>query len=351
MEDIKEQVCSFSSLYKSMHKCRKNVMWKDSVAGWTKNGLVNCHKLRKQLLEETYKIDRYNIFIIYEPKKREIVSTRMKDRVFQRSLTDTYLYDTVTASFIYDNCACQIGKGTDFARKRLKAHMQRYFRKHGPQGYVASGDIKDYFGSTPHEVACKSVTKNIKDEWAKDHAQKIVRSFNQGPDPSKGLGLGSQITQLSQLSVLNGMDHFIKEELKIKYYVRYMDDFHMLHPDKEYLKECISKIKGRLEELSLKLNTKKTQIYPIRHGIRFLGFCFHLSETGGIIMKLKKENVSHERRKLKRMAGLVKAGKMTRDQVDDCYRSWKAHALKGNTYRLLLNMDQYYKRLWEEEYV
>ena len=110
MDDIKEKVCEFRSLYKAMNKCKKNVMWKDSVAGYVKNGLVNCYKLRQQLLDEKYKIDKYSVFTIYEPKKREIVSTRMKDRVFQRSLSDNYLYDAVTKSFIYDNCACQDNK-------------------------------------------------------------------------------------------------------------------------------------------------------------------------------------------------------------------------------------------------
>lgn len=347
MEDsIKEEVCDFSNLYQAMHKCKNNVMWKDSVAGWVKNGLVNTHKLKKQLETGTYKIDKYNIFTIYEPKKREIVSTRMKDRVFQRSLTEHYLYDAVTSSFIIDNCACQNGKGTDFARKRLKIQMQRYFRKHGLEGFVGTCDLKNYFGSTPHDVACAKVTKNIKEDWAKDHAIKIVRSFNQGPDPTVGLGLGSQITQLSQLSVLSDLDHFIKEKLRIKYYVRYMDDFHLIHHDKEYVKYCLVEIERKLSELSLCLNKKKTQVYPLRQGIKFLGFRFCLTETGGIIAMLKKENVSHERRKLKRMRGLVQQGKMSRSQVDDCYQSWKAHASKGDTYKLLLNMDRYYKNLW-----
>ena len=215
MTDVKENICSFENLYRSMYHCKKNVMWKDSVAGYVKNGLVNCHNLRKQLLEDSYKIDRYNLFTIYEPKERDIVSTRMKDRVFQRSLTDNYLYEKVTRSFIYDNGACQIGKGTDFSRDRLNCHLQRYFRKHGLEGWVLSCDIKNYFGSTPHATAKKAVEKNIDNDWCKNHVHKIIDSFNQGPDPDVGMGLGSQITQLAQLSFLNSMDHMITERLGI----------------------------------------------------------------------------------------------------------------------------------------
>lgn len=160
--------------------------------------------------------------------------------------------------------------------------------------------------------------------------------------------MGSQITQLAQLSVLSGMDHHIKEKLSIKHYIRYMDDFHLIHQDKEYLKHCLSEIEDIVQDLGLNLNKKKTHIYPLRQGIKFLGFRFLLSDTGKIIRLLRKENVSHERRKLKRMCDLVKEGKMTKAHVDECYNSWKAHASKGNTYKLLQNMDRFYKTLWKE---
>lgn len=123
---VKEKVCSFDSLYKAMKKCKKNVMWKDSVQGYYKNGLVNIHELRKSLLDGKYKIDKYTEFKIFEPKERNIVATRLKDRVFQRSLCDNYVYEAITKSFIYDNCACQKNKGTEFGRKRMKAHLQRF---------------------------------------------------------------------------------------------------------------------------------------------------------------------------------------------------------------------------------
>ena len=128
-------------------------MWKDSTAGYVHNSLLSIYALRQSLINDKYKIDNYTIFTIYEPKKRVIVSTRLKDRVFQRSLCDNYFYRELTKTFIYDNCACQIGKGTDFALNRLSTHLHRYFRKYGCTGYVLKCDIKDYFGSTRHDVA------------------------------------------------------------------------------------------------------------------------------------------------------------------------------------------------------
>jgi RNA-directed DNA polymerase len=346
MDEVQELVCEFGSLYRAMYHCRKNVMWKDSVAGYVKNGLANCYRLSNQLADGSYKIDKYSVFTIYEPKQREIVSTRFKDRVFQRSLCDNYLYATITHSFIYDNCACQVGKGTDFARNRLACHMQRFYREHGLDGYVLKCDLKDYFGSTPHHVAKAAIRKQVDNDWAFGHVCKIIDSFNQGPDPNVGMGLGSQITQLTQLAVLNEMDHQIKERLRIKQYIRYMDDFVLIHPDKEYLKHCKGEIEAAVTALGLKLSAKKTQVFPLKQGIDFLGFKFHLTSTGKVIRRLSRENVAHEKRKLRRMRRLVEEGKLTKEHVNACYTSWKAHAKKGDTYNLLKHMDKFYANLW-----
>lgn len=153
----------------------------------------------------TYKLDAYTQFKVYEPKERDIVSTRIKDRVFQRSLCDNYFYDTMTKSFIYDNCACQDGRGTEFARKRLICHLQKYYRKHGTEGWVLKADLKNFFGSTSHELAYSAVTKRVNDEWVNGEIKRIIDSFNQGDDPEVGMGLGSETTQLIQLAVLDAV--------------------------------------------------------------------------------------------------------------------------------------------------
>ena len=101
-KNVKEIVCSFGNLYKAMRKCKQNVIWKDSVAGFVVvNGLVNIYKLKQLHENGKYKLDGYTIFKVYEPKERTIVSTRIKDRVFQRSLCDNYLTEQVSKGFIY----------------------------------------------------------------------------------------------------------------------------------------------------------------------------------------------------------------------------------------------------------
>ena len=345
--NVKEKVCSFENLYAAMLKCRKGIMWKDSAAGFVKNGLVNCCTLQDELFNGSYKIGKYTVFTITEPKRRVIVSTRIKDRVFQRSLCDNYITAEITKSFIYDNAACQVGKGTDFARNRLKCHLQRHFRKHGLTGFVLKCDISDYFGSTPHSVACRAVRDRVIDQWAVSEVERIINSFTQGADPSKGMGLGSQVTQLIQLAVLDDLDHYIKETLHIKGYVRYMDDFILIHESKDYLKYCREQIKERLAALGLTLSKKKTQICPITQPLHFMGFSFRLTETGKVVMRVLPKKVTRERRRLKKQVARCKAGLMTRKQVDECFNSWIAHASKGDCYKLIQSMTDFYNNLWE----
>lgn len=346
MQNVKETVCSFENLYNALQVCKRNVCWKDSVANYTKNGLVNCAELREQLLNGTYELSKYTLFKIYEPKERDIVSTRIKDRVFQRSLCDNYLTEQITRSFIYDNCACQKGKGTKFARDRLKIHLQRFYRKHGTNGYVLKCDISNFFGSTPHSVAVAAVKKRVKDEWAAAEVERIIKSFNQGKNPDRGMGLGSQVTQLVELAVLDDFDHYVKEQLHVKHYIRYSDDFVLIHEDKEYLEKCKVLIERQIEALGLRLNQKKTQLFPVTQPVHFLGFSFRLTKTGKVVMKLLPEKVSHERRKLGKLVQRAEQGLMTREQVNECYTSWKAHAKQGDTYRLVNEMNHYYQNLW-----
>lgn len=344
--DVRDYVCSFDRLYEAMLKCRRGVMWKDSVARFVNNPFPSLLRLQRSLLNGTYAISDYYEFTIHEPKTRDIISTRFTDRVFQRSLCDNYLYDQITRSFIYDNGACQLGRGTDFSRNRLKVHLSKHYRKYGAEGYILRCDIKNYFGSTPHWVAKQAMAKRVPNQWALEHTYKLIDSYDSGNQ--KGLGLGSQITQLVQLAVLCDLDHFIKEKLRAKHYTRYMDDLVLIHHDKMFLRDCLGEIKKELAKIELTLNVSKTQIAPISQGTLYLGFVYSLADTGKVLMKLSKQNVNKRKRKLRKYVKLVQEGKMSREKADWGYDSWKAHALKGTSWELVKRMDRYYNNLWKE---
>lgn len=344
MTETIETVLSFKELYRGLRKCRRNVMWKDSVAGYSLNALKNTYKLRQSLQKKTYRIDPYRTFQVHEPKKREIVATRIKDRQFQRSLCDNALYPSVAKRFIYDNCACLRGKGVDFALDRLNCHLQRHFRKHGRQGWILQCDIRHFFAETPHDVAKAALTKRVNCAESVAHACAIIDSF--GGD--RGIGLGSQVSQITQLAVLDDLDHYVKERLRIKGYIRYMDDFLLIHPDREYLKHCLNEITKHLAGLGLQLN-KKTHIYQVKQGVVFLKWHFHLTATGKVVRRMSPRSIRRERRKLKKLKALLDEGRITMQDVHNNYQSWRANAMRGNTRKLLLVMDKQFCDLFRRD--
>ena len=345
MSNVKDYVCGFSKLYKAAQICRRNVKWKDSVAHFTNHSLVSVYKLKQHVESETYQISPYLGFVIREPKRRLITSTRFKDRVFQRSLCDNYLTNEISRDFIPDNYACQKGKGTDRARECIERNLKMFYRLYGTCGYVLKVDVHDYFGSTDHEYAIEQVKKRVRDEWTVNEVTRIIKSFNSNGDYSKGIGLGSQVSQLIQLAVLDDLDHYIKEKLCVKLYARYMDDFVLIHEDKDYLKRCLKKIVRFLKRQKLEISPKKTNIFPITQPIKFLGFSFRLTNSGKVTKRILPSNIKAQRRKIKKLYKRVLEGKMTIEKFEECYQSWRAFVKKTDSRGRMLKMDKFKNKL------
>lgn len=139
-----EKSASLDNLFEATRLRSKGVAWKDSVLGFRTNIIPNIIRLRNELISGSYRILPYLWFLIYEPKRREIEATAFRDGVVQKSLCKNYLYQEIVRHFIYDNSANQIGKGTDFARNRLKCQLHRFERKHGLEGWVVQFDIHNF---------------------------------------------------------------------------------------------------------------------------------------------------------------------------------------------------------------
>ena len=338
-----EEINGYEALWASMMKCKAGVIWKDSVATFFLNGVQEIRKLSEELKNGTYKERPHRFFTVTSPKERRIMSISFRDRIYQRSLNDIVIYPEMVKHFIYDNGACQKGKGTKFARERMKCHLQRYWRKHGLDGWILKMDVKGYYPNMRHDVA-KETFRRYLPANVQARAEKILDSF----PGDVGFFPGSQIIQIAGISVLNGIDHYVKERLRVKYYIRYMDDMIILGNDRSELERIREDVAEKLGEIGFALHREKTRIIPLREGVMFLGFHFRLTETGKVILLIDSNRVAAERRKLKRMSQLVKAGKMTREKADECYRSWKAHAENGNSWRLIRKMDRYYMSLWED---
>lgn len=342
-----EESTGFDALYESMWKCKRNgKVKKASVARFVMHGIEETLKLEAEIKSEKYLPRRPHTFTLTYPKVRPCSSTHIRDRIVQRSLNDNVIYPEVVKHFIWDNFACQKGKGTTKAMDRVDQFLHRYFINAGTnEGWVFQFDIKGYYPSMRHDIARQCFEKHL-DKETVDHAEKWLQRqypYEIGYEP------GSQMVQILGISFLNEFDHFVKEKLRAKIYMRYMDDGFVISSDREFLKKCREKMEVELEKVAMHFHPEKTRIFRLTDGIKMLGFTFHMTNTGKVIRIINPKNVKHERKKLLRMMQLVRKGKITMEKFDECYSAWKAHAKLGNTYKLLCRMDKYVEGLKEEK--
>ena len=328
---------TFESLKKAAQECARGVKWKDSIATWVhpRNLAANCLKLWRELDSGKYKLGGYVVFDVVEPKRRTIRSPRFRDRVVQRAMCNTGLYDDLTRGNIYDNAACQKGKGTTFAMDRLECHLQRHFRKHGLDGWCLRLDIRKFFDSIPHEQLKNMVMLKVRNPEYCKYVLEVIDSFN---DP--GIGLGSQISQLLAISYLSDLDHWFKETLGISGYVRYSDDIVAIHKSKLYLQDAWDVAESKLAALGLSLNPKST-LHPIRHGIDFLKFKFRLTKTGKVIRILNRKSHVRIVKRLRRLIAKTNKGERQWNDVINCFNSWKSHAEQGNSHTKVRRIEQW----------
>lgn len=333
-----EDVIGYDALWDSMMKCRRGVMWKSSAASFVLDGAEQVDKLCRELHDGTYKPRPVSHFTVTSPKRREIVGIAFRDRVYQRSLNDNCVYPIMSRSWIYDNYACQEGKGTDFARGRMKCFMERYYRRRGPQGWVLSIDIRGYYPNMRHDVAEACFREELP-PWAFEMVKGVLRSQYPG---DVGYNPGSQIVQIAGVSLLSRLDHFAKEVLRVKLYGRYMDDIRIIHHDRDYLEFCRDLIGDEVSDLGFELHPKKTAITPLSQKNAFLGFDFRLTGTGKVVMTVSPESVKRMRRKVARLWVLESMGARPPGTTEEAYGGWRAHAAKGDSRLLLERCDKWF---------
>lgn len=330
-----EKVIDFENMYKAYRKAKCGKGFKKSAAKFNIMALDGIVSLIEQLKNKTYKISPYHEFKVYEPKERVIKTTSFKDKVVQHCLCDNVLLPKLEKIFVYDNCAGQKGKGTLFGLDRLSEQMRAFYKKYHFDGYILKCDVSKFFYNISHEQL-----KDIVEYWF-GYDKDICWLCNLFIDSTEGKGipLGNQINQGLALLYLDGMDKLIKCELGIEFYGRYMDDFYLMHPSKEYLKWCLEVITEYLGTLELTLNGK-TQIFPFKNGVGYLGFHTYITTKGKPIRRLKNQNKRNAQKKYIKMAKLVEKGVLLEEQFNDSYRAWKNHISHGNCYKLDKSMDE-----------
>ena len=241
--------------------CR-NTRNKKRVAEFKSLKCVYISRIYNDLESRTYEPGEFNVFFIYDPKKRRIVSQNMYDKLVNHLVSRYILYPAILPCLIDANCASRPCKGTKYALSLYFKYQRILYNKYS-EYYILKCDIKNYFGSINIIILKTKIEKRIKD-------QDTINIINKIFDSDDILSIGFMTSQILGIFYLNDLDHFIKEKLHIKYYIRYQDDFLLMSNDKEYLKYCLVRIKEFLVKEKLKLNDK-TRIYKNTNNFIFLG--------------------------------------------------------------------------------
>lgn len=352
----------------ALQKCRVGVSWKGSVQLYTQNAITEISKTLTKLMDNKLpKLTSIKRITLYERgKKRNIVPITIKDRMIQRVLCDYALIPVLKDTLIYDNGASMKDKGVDFTRKRVEKHMRKAIKEYGSDFYALTFDFKSFFNSIPHETCLRVLKENFKDRRIIGIVMAIIKSYQEieimairDPEERKqqlellkknklgGICLGSQISQIMALVVPNLLDHYIKDKMGVKHYVRYMDDGIVLSNDKEFLHNLYAGMVEISNELGLNFNEKKTQIVKMSKGITFMKIRYIVTPSGKLIKKLHKAGIIRMRRKLKKFRRLVDLGLMTLDDVYNSFQSWVAHSYLAQSYRTRKNMIKLYNELFD----
>lgn len=248
------------SCYNDLTKSIKNKRKVDDLKNY-KSAYI--YKSYSTLLNKNYVPGKYNMFYIYEPKKRLIMAQNTFDKLINHIVSKYILMPSITKCLIDTNVASRIGYGTNYGLKIYYKYRNICDYKYN-EYYVLKCDIRKFFMNINHDILKCKINKKIKDKDSLNILYSIIDSIEYG------LPIGAMTSQIFAIYYLNDLDHYIKEVLKIKYYVRYQDDFILIHESKYYLKECLIKIKKFLNKEKLELNDK-TKIYKNTDNMNFIG--------------------------------------------------------------------------------
>lgn len=339
-----DRLSSVPALLHANWETRQGVMFKANVARYNMNYLKNATRQSKELRAGKDIRQSFYVFDIRERGKlRHIHSLHYGERVIRRSACTNALVPVLSNGLIYDNGASLKGKGVAFASNRCETHLHRYFRETGSNdGYVLVIDFKGYFDHILHEPLKEIIDRAFEDKRivALSHGFIDATDLDKPTEEhGRGLYIGPEDSQIYAVAYPNRIDHKIKDELRQKYYNRYMDDSYIICRDKAVLKTILDILLKEYAKYGIIPNPKKTQIVKLSKGFTYLKTRYYLTETGRVVKKADHACIVRERRKLKKLHRLYANGQVTLEQVTQSYMSWRGAILKRDAYRTVKSMD------------
>ena len=335
--NLYNKLCTFENLHLAFKKARRNKRFNPHVSEFEFNLENELLQLKHELEIMTYQPRPLKQFVIRDPKTRLISASHFRDRVVHHALCNI-IEPIFDKTFISDSYANRKSKGTLAAVLKFDEYKRKVSRngKLLPEtnnnnmvfGYALKADIRHYFDSVDHEVMMQIIERKIKDKKVLWLMRKILDNHN-CKVAGKGMPIGNLTSQFLANVYLNELDYFVKHKLKARYYIRYVDDFVILHSSRERLEIYKGKISDFLKTIKLELHPEKSKVVSLHAGVKLLGFrVFYEYKL------LKKSNIRKMENRIEHFTEMYKDGIIEKAEIFESMEGWHAYAMHANTYKL-----------------
>lgn len=314
---------TFEKFIDAHYRARKNKTSRKELLKFEVDLESNIVNIMNSLINGNYNLGKYRVFIVYEPKERIIKCLPYIDRIVQQWYIYEFIKPYIIPRLISTTCACIDQRGTHYAVSKTQEYMRK-MRQEYHNYYIIKLDIKKYFYNIDKDILCGIMTKYIKDKkllW-------LTKIFIYDSSDKLGIPIGNYTSQYFANIYLDKLDKYIKQDLRIKYYVRYMDDMVILVRNKEECMVIMNNIKDYiLRNLNLELN-EKSRYYPNKLGVNFCGYIIY--EDYKLMRKNSKKKIKN---RIKLWRKLNKKNKLDKKRLLLSYKSWIGHAKHADSYR------------------
>lgn len=321
-----EDIYSFENIYSAYQKARRGRRYKKDVLLFERHLEARLSKISFLLKKERYQHGSYREFIVNDSKKRTISATSFQDRIVHHAVY-TCIEPLFEKQFIHDSYVCRKGKGSHRAVKRLRRHMYGVSDGYRQDAWYLKMDVAQYFKSIDHKILKELIQHTIHDSSTLRLLSIIIDSRwdRVYKERKTGIPIGNLTSQLFANIYLNPLDHYIKEQLKCRYYIRYMDDIIMCHRDRAFLQGVRKEIETYAQEkLHLMFRPNKVIIKQIHTGVPFLGYILHPHH-----ILLRQSTVKRCKRRIKKYRRI----KSSQETIQGSYMAWRGYASYANAWR------------------
>ena len=338
-------VVSWDNLVRAHRLARRGKRGRAEVARFERELEPQLLGIQRELREGTYRHGPYRLRTITEPKSRVIAASPYRDRVVHHALCRV-IEPVLTRGFISDTYACLPGRGTHRALDRFRTYSRRY-------PFVLTCDVRQFFPSIEHGTLLGSIARRIKDRRVLALCEEIIGSFDSGLqacyapgddllalcERRAGLPIGNLTSQLFANVMLDPLDHFIKEELRVAGYVRYCDDFCCFGQDKEALWTVREAVRQKLCGLRLRLHARKSVVRRTSEAVRFLGF--QIRSDGRV--RVAGAGLRRFRRRLRKQQAARAAGRLSDARLSASVAGYLAHVGYTRNARLTESIQEQFR--------